>query len=195
MVLGRHNEDIAGVDGASRVQIDSSSHLLQLRQLAIDRIVNEMIAEVRQNCTLSPEYIVLILDSSTARLFSQLQMNYYELYRQKVYQVEDLAKKRKRYPMTDVIYFIEPSLDSIKALLADFPAQDKFDYDQYGQVHIVFTSTCPDSELEKIAQNVKLAQKVMSFVEANIDFQIYMDNIFLVSAKKEAVVGSKVDGA
>lgn len=127
-------------------------------------------------------------------------MNYYELYRQKVYQVEDLAKKRKRYPMTDVIYFIEPSLDSINALLADFPAQDKFDYDQYGQVHIVFTSTCPDSELEKIAQNVKLAQKVMSFVEANIDFQIYMDNIFLVSpisayAKKEAVVGSKVDGA
>ena len=52
--------------------------------------------------------------------------------------------------MTDVIYFIEPSLDSINDLLADFPAQDKFDYDQYGQVHIVFTSTCPDSELEKI---------------------------------------------
>ena len=44
MVLGRHNEDIAGVDVASRVQIESSSDLLQLRQLAIDRIVNEMIA-------------------------------------------------------------------------------------------------------------------------------------------------------
>ena len=122
MVLGRHNEDIAGVDGASRVQIESCSDLLQLRQLAIDRIVNEMIAEVRQNCTLSPEYIVLVLDNFTARLFSQLQMNYYELYRQKVYQVEDLAKKRKRYPMTDVIYFIQPDEESIEMVIKDFPA-------------------------------------------------------------------------
>ena len=65
-----------------------------------------MIAKVKQNCTLSPEYIVLVLDSYTAQLFSSLSINFYDLYRHNVFQVEDLAKQRKRYPMTDVIYFI-----------------------------------------------------------------------------------------
>ena len=84
--------------------------------------------------------------------------------------------------MTDVIYFVEPTRESIDRILGDFPEQDNFDYDQYGQVHLVFTRTCPDSLVEHIAMNSKLSQKIMTFTEANVDNQIYMDNIFLINA-------------
>ena len=65
-----------------------------------------MIAEVKKSCTLSPDYIILVLDKYTARLFSQLNINFFDLNRHKVFQIEDLAKMRKRYPMSDAIYFI-----------------------------------------------------------------------------------------
>jgi len=62
---------------------------------------------------------------------------------------------------------------------------------------LVFTSPCPESLLDEISANLKLAQKTMTFLEANIDFQIYMDNIFLVNTaselqKTDAFVGYKV---
>ena len=80
-----------------------------------------MIAKVKENCTLSPDYTILVLDTFTARLFSKLQISFYELYRYGIYQVEDLKKRRKRYPMSDAIYFIEPSRMSIDRVIADFP--------------------------------------------------------------------------
>ena len=88
-----------------------------------------MIAKVKRNCTLSPNYVVLVLDSYTAKLFASLGINFYDLYRHSVFQVEDLAKVRKRYPMTDAIYFLHPSHESVKIMIQDFPAEDKFDYD------------------------------------------------------------------
>ena len=127
LVLGRHNNAEEAV--ALHSNLTSSSDLIQLRQIAQDRIVNEMIAKVKLNCTLSPDFVVLVLDQHTAHLFSRLNLSFYELYRYNVFQVEDLKKHRKRYPMTDVIYFVQPSVDSIKCIMDDFPEQDEFDYD------------------------------------------------------------------
>ena len=117
-MLGRVNEELPGVN---QDRLASSSDLLSLRQVAQDRIINEMLAKVKANCTLSPEYTILVLDSFTARLFSKLNINFYELYRNNIYQVEDLAKNRKRYPMSDAIYFIEPTRSSIARIISDFP--------------------------------------------------------------------------
>ena len=118
LVLGRINED-TGV--ANNDKLASSSDLLSLRKVAQDRIINEMLAKVKENCTYSPEYTILVLDSFTARLFTALNISFYELYQHNVYQVEDLAKQRKRYPMSDVIYFVEPTRRSVGRVMADFP--------------------------------------------------------------------------
>ena len=107
----------------------SSSELFSLRHAAQDRIIHQMIAKVKDNCTLSPSYTILILDSFTAKLFSKLQINFYELYKYGIYQVEDLGKQRKRYPMSDAIYFIEPSRKSIDRIIGDFPEYDNIPYD------------------------------------------------------------------
>ena len=56
----------------------------------------------------------------------------------KFMQIEDLNLQRKRYPMTDVLYFIQPSAHSVAKVLADFRQDDKLDYDQYGAVHFAF---------------------------------------------------------
>lgn len=88
-----------------------------------------MVATLKQNCTLSPDYVILVLDSHTAHLFARLNLSFYELYRHNVFQVEDLKKHRKRYPMSDVIYFIQPSVESVEAILKDFPEKDEFEYD------------------------------------------------------------------
>lgn len=60
LVLGRINEDLP--DGFATSLLSSSSELLKLRQVAQDRIIDEMIAEVKKSCTLSPDYIILVLD-------------------------------------------------------------------------------------------------------------------------------------
>ena len=111
---------------------------------------------------------------------ASMNINYFELYRKHVYQVEYLSKGRKRYPMTDAVYFIHPTEDSVKRVMADFPVDDQLDFDQYGNVHIVFTGPCSDDLMERFCEAPKLAERVMSMFEANIDFEVFEDNVFLL---------------
>ena len=64
-----------------------------------------------------------------------------------------MEKGRKRYPMTDALYFINACPESIHLIKNDFPEDDKLDYDQYGNVHIVFTGPCQDDLLESPVLN------------------------------------------
>jgi hypothetical protein len=51
--------------------------------------------------------------------------------------------------MSDAVYFIDPSNeDSIKRIVKDFPAdeEDDIDYDQYGHVHLCFSSSFGSNE-------------------------------------------------
>ena len=101
-------------------------------------------------------------------------------------------KTRKRYPMSDAIYFIEPTHKSVAKIIADFPENDDFDYDQYGQTHIAFTSNCPDNLMEDISMSEKLVKRTMSFYEANIDFHVYTDNVFVINCKGESFGDSQI---
>ena len=81
--------------------------------------------------------------------------------------------------MTDVLYFMAPTEESVKLVIKDFPEQDEFDYDQYGTVHLAFCGPCPDKVLSLITQAPKLASRIASLFEANLDFSIFTDNVFL----------------
>lgn len=120
-------------------QYVSSNELLKLRDYTRARL-NEVFAYVRKRALLSPEYIILVVDKMAAHLINSLGCRQFDLISNKIYQVEDLNLGRKRYPMSDVLYFIEPSKQSIKKILDDFPEEDKIDYDQYGAVHLAFSS-------------------------------------------------------
>ena len=51
----------------------------------------------------------------------------FDLLKRNIYQVESLEKKRKRYPQTPVLYFVQPN--SLSQVLGDFPAEDEFSFD------------------------------------------------------------------
>jgi len=57
-----------------------------------------MMGTIRKKCVLTPEYLILVLDCHTARQFVQFDIRFFEMYKYKVYQVEDLTRARKRYP-------------------------------------------------------------------------------------------------
>ena len=45
-------------------------------------------------------------------------------------------------------------------------------------MHVVFTGPCPDYLLESISETPKLAERIMTVLEANVDFQLFEDNVF-----------------
>jgi hypothetical protein len=109
-------------------QFVSSNELLKLRDYTRTRL-SEMFTYVRKRAILSPDYIILVVDKASAQLLNSLGSRQFDLITNKIYQVEDLNLGRKRYPMSDVLYLIEPAKRSVQKIIDDFPEQDKLDYD------------------------------------------------------------------
>jgi len=106
----------------------------------------------------------------------------YDLLLYKVYQIEKLSLKRKRYERTDAIYFISPSRESIQQLISDFSDPEKI---QYGSVHLCFAGHVSDEQLTSITQCKNLITRLKTFKEINIHFYLFEDNIFSLN-KPEA---------
>ena len=76
-----------------------------------------------------------------------------------------------------MLYLIAPTKDSVLKLCQDFPETNldadgnEIDFDQYGNVHIAFCSPCDDDLLDLIIKKShKLAKRVASLIEVNLDF-------------------------
>ncbi len=76
---------------------------------------------------MSPEYIIMVVDDHTSKLPTNLNIKTFDMMSQRVFQVESLGKERKRYPMSDVIYFIHPR--SVREMCRDFPEDDPIPFD------------------------------------------------------------------
>ena len=120
------------------------------------------------------------MDKYASQLVSRLGIGQLDLIQNKFYQVEDLNLGRKRYPMTDVLYLIEPVKESVQKVCADFVEDDKIDYDQYGAVHFAFLYPASQDILRQIGGCPKLTSRVLSILEVNLDFGIFEDNIFVI---------------
>jgi hypothetical protein len=62
-------------------QAKSSSELLKIKDYAVERLLSQMIKKIREKCVLSPDYLILVLDSHTARQFSSLQIEFFNLFK------------------------------------------------------------------------------------------------------------------
>lgn len=130
---------------ASKKRKKSSCELLQVKDYAQDRIIHQMFRKISANATISPDYIVLVLDGHTTHQFGTFGVAFFEMFKYKIFQVEDITRPRKRYPQSDVIYYVSPCMDSVKRIVDDFKDEDEIEYDQYGMVHLAFCATVPDS--------------------------------------------------
>jgi hypothetical protein len=129
-------------------------------------------------CRDSKDYLILVLDDFAAGLISNFCTTFELMEAGNIYQIEKLGLSRKRYPMSDVVYIVQPSQGSIQKVIEDFPAEDQFSFDQYGTVHLCFLTQVPDERMQEIARCPKLVGKVRTLVEVNLDFKVWQDNVF-----------------
>ena len=102
----------------------------------------------------------------------------YDLFLFKIYQIEKLNKKRKRYEKTDAIYFISPSRESIQHLIDDFSNPERI---QYGAVHLCFAGHISDEQIELIQKCKNLTSRLQTCKEINMHFYMFEDNIFTLN--------------
>ena len=121
----------------------------------------------------------MVLDEVTTTIFQQT-WKMYDLFLFKIYQVEKLNLKRKRYQKTDAIYFISPSRESIQKLIEDFEDPDRI---QYGAVHLCFAGHVSDEQVELILKCKNLTSRLRTTKEINMHFYLFEDNIFTLNKK------------
>lgn len=97
---------------------DSVQVFNTLRSYAKHRILNDMIENARRHAQ-SKDYLIMILDQAALRVFSSC-CKFFDVYKVNLYHIERLEVRRKRFPHTDAIYFISPTIESINYLLKDF---------------------------------------------------------------------------
>jgi len=119
----------------------SQNNFFNLNDYAKSRILYDLLLSVKRKCKLSPEYIILVMDEYTSRLISNFCSMFDLMEVGNIYQVEKLELHRKRYPMSDAIYLVQPSFTSVTKILEDFPKDDEIPYDQYGAIHLCFLTT------------------------------------------------------
>ena len=98
-----------------------------LSDYAKSRILYDMLDKVKPKE--SPDYVILVLDDHAAKLISTFCSMFDLMEHGNVYQVEKLNMKRKRYPMSDCIYLVQPTNASIERIVNDFLEEDELDYD------------------------------------------------------------------
>ena len=80
-----------------------------LRSYAKYRILTDMIDNARRHARYSKDYVILIMDKSSLKVFSSC-CKFFDVYQANLYHIERLECKRKRFAKTDAIYFISPTV-------------------------------------------------------------------------------------
>jgi len=87
-------------------------------------------------------FVILVVDDYSLRLISE-HTTLFDLMQYGVFHMEKLSKQRKRFPRSDAIYLVSPTLDSIQRIKADFKDGGRSAKEftpQYGAVHLAFTT-------------------------------------------------------
>ena len=95
-----------------------------LNDYAKSRILYDLLLSIKRKCKLSPEYLILVMDEYSSKLISSFCTMFDLMEVGNIYQIEKLELHRKRYPMSDAIYLIEPTFSSVNKILEDFPKDD-----------------------------------------------------------------------
>jgi syntaxin-binding protein 1 len=78
-----------------------------------------MVTKVRRHVVGSKDYLILVMDASALKVFSSC-CKMFDMYNVGLYHIERLEVARKKYPHTNAIYLISPTLQSIERMIKDF---------------------------------------------------------------------------
>ena len=146
-------------------KLKNRSELGSFKQIQKRRLLNEII---RAHQGPNGEPYALVLDQlSTFLLSTQLSMNDIMYPKESVVLVENITKKRQPNPFMEAVYLLQPSKESIDALVADFASETGIA--QYSGIHIILTGKCPKEGIAMIKATSRLVRHMITFRELAID--------------------------
>ncbi|GJD10261.1 Protein transport protein sec1 [Galdieria sulphuraria] len=155
-----------------------------LRELVRERLFNGMIFAVD---TGKGSWKVLVLDRRCLKIISSV-CNLTDILANGVSLVESLNANRERLPRMAAMYFVDPNLESISRIVADFERTSPVtEYKgkvgstihlQYGSAHLFTTNYTPEPIMTFIRESPGLVANLQSFTELHIDFMAFEERIF-----------------
>ena len=153
---------------------------ISLRDHARYRISTEMMEVIKKNSTTPDQYLTLVTDSTSLSIFSSL-FTTKDLPTIGISRVEKLVLKRKKLPNSEGIYLILPTDESVNLLISDFSDKKR---PTFAKVHICILNYTPKDIMTKLSMS-SISSRVVTFLEINLDFQLFDENVFYFSAKND----------
>jgi hypothetical protein len=93
-----------------KLKLSSDSFFFNLNDYVKSRILYDMMQQkVLPNCRESKDYVIMVIDDFAAKAISNFCTTYDLMEAGNIYQIEKLSLARKRFPMSDVVYLVQPS--------------------------------------------------------------------------------------
>mmetsp|Transcript_12937 Transcript_12937/g.30807 ORF Transcript_12937/g.30807 Transcript_12937/m.30807 type:complete len:645 (-) Transcript_12937:58-1992(-) len=135
------------------------------RQEGLNGIVRERLLQMFREVEAESGWKVLVVDRNSVRFLSAAcKMS--EVTEEGVTLVENLELKRQPMASMDAIYFISPTVESVKRMCEDWSGKNRM----YAAAHIYFTSHIDDTPLFSIKQCMGLVAKIRAIKELNLEF-------------------------
>ncbi|KAJ8326195.1 syntaxin binding protein 1 [Batrachochytrium dendrobatidis] len=131
-----------------------------LRETLKKRIINDMLRAVNP----PSRWKILVVDAYALRLLNSC-CKMPDVLSENISVVEGLSNKRQAHPDKEAIYFISPTLDSVRAVIDDYSKTRP----PYAAAHVFTTSALSDQLFERI-QHSPAINHLRTCKELNIDF-------------------------
>ena len=135
----------------------------------------------------APDWRVLIVDELSMRMVSAC-CKMHDLAQEGITIVEDLSKRREPLPHLEAVYLVQPTEQSVKAIVADWGTPSR---PMYRAAHIFFSEPCPDIIFNLLA-DAGISKNVKTLKEVNMAFLPLEAQLFSLDAP--GVYGSVLAG-
>lgn len=136
---------------------------VNLRKVVQDKILHKMIKHVTQT---TRGWVVLVVDDYTTRILTYaVRMS--DLTDCGVSIIERLELNRQPFPEMNVVYFIKPTAENLRKVVADFAVPDK---PKYHNAYLYFLSHADDAVLEGLNDAHGLLPRLKALQEVHADF-------------------------
>jgi len=146
-----------------------------LRRLCEDRFLHDVI-EPAKKVAGRDSWLVLVVDARTLRIVSSC-MKMFDLMEHQVSVVENVSMGRQPLRGLDGVYFITPTVESVKGFLekdCDHPKTPML----YKHAHLFFTSKVEDNVFNLLKESKNARTYVKTLVELNFDFVPQESRVF-----------------
>ncbi|KAJ3216032.1 vacuolar sorting protein VPS33/slp1 [Dinochytrium kinnereticum] len=142
-----------------------------------DAIRKKIIVDMIRAIQPASKWKIVVVDSKALKILNSV-CKMHDILEENVTLVEDISRKRTSYSQKEAIYFITPTIDSVKALVEDFSRPKPM----YAAAHVFFTSALSDELFAIIKKSAITIQYLKTVRELFVDFLAHDHHVFSVDS-------------